>query len=582
MPTRRDWLTGATMGAISGIAALAPRHGAQAQQDNKIFEIAASRADLAKVGEVDHAYVLGFFRPFDGGGHWLRRVAQATDELLPGQLEAGGVWEIDEPMPSLKMYGAGLRGGDDRQAIQQAFDHLARLGGGTITADGDTVFHLSAVDYRRMDGSVFGACSIMCRDNVHLIGPKSAIFRLIDGQTGPGAFFRIFASDDMTGLANVELRGFSVDGNRAAQVRSEQCSNILLECSNNVAVREISSFDANGTGLMLRGQKGRVCKNIVIERCDISECNNIGIQCSHFDGLSICDNRVKNTGNNAIDVYGDDGTERPDSANFIISRNQISGGLVGVFLETVRDGQVFSNVIQAAASAGWMVNRIHGAPSGLLIYCNTVRKTPRGGWFSGDMAPTVAAFRNDIENFTEAGIDLGAGGNVSFIDLSDNYFVPATDRTPIFRTNKADRATRAAFISGSGNRIHFVGRYDGAFAMMRLASQHVAVDIRDWIGIVGNVGPESGRQPSGAEMSIPCIGDGPASLVIVARREGIGVSLWRLTWARSGGSLLIDREPPHILSGNDPIADLSVKDGNILVSLKSPETLCQWKNTNLF
>ena len=143
----------------------------------------------------------------------------------------------------------------DRATIQSAIDALNAIyvatGRQQSLEFSDGVFLLDAVTYLRDDGiTVFGAMSLLLRDGVHLQGRGT--LKLMDSAYGPGAFFRIFASRDVTRLSNASISGITIDGNSAHQLASDQCNNIVLECLDNVVVENVTSLNANGASIMLR------------------------------------------------------------------------------------------------------------------------------------------------------------------------------------------------------------------------------------------------------------------------------------------------------------------------------------------
>ena len=345
----------------------------------------------------------------------------------------------------------------DRATIQSAIDALNAIyvatGRQQSLEFSDGVFLLDAVTYLRDDGiTVFGAMSLLLRDGVHLQGRGT--LKLMDSAYGPGAFFRIFASRDVTRLSNASISGITIDGNSAHQLASDQCNNIVLECLDNVVVENVTSLNANGASIMLRGTVDSWMTNCAVRHCKVQGATNIGIQCAQFDGLRIEGNSVSACANNGIDVYGDNGSTTCHGINFSVVGNVVNGALVGVFLETVSHGTVSGNVIAHCTMFGATVNRIHGEPGSIIISGNEINAVPAGVRITGDTGG-VSIRANSISDFTDAGVKLGdgAGGGVSYVDVSGNFFRPASNTVPII----AIAGAAASFNTGRDNTVLSAG-----------------------------------------------------------------------------------------------------------------------------
>lgn len=345
----------------------------------------------------------------------------------------------------------------DRAAIQAAIDAL----NGIYVATGrqqsldisDGVFLLDSVNYLRDDGvTMFGAMSLLLRDGVHIEGRGT--LKVMDSAYGAGAFFRVFASRDVMRLSNASISGITIDGNSAHQLASEQCNNIVLECLDNVVIDNVTSLNANGNGIMLRGTAASYMSNCAVRHCKVHGVTNIGIQCSQFDGLRIDGNSVSACVNNGIDLYGDDGSITCHGKNFSVVGNVVDGALVGVFLETVSHGTVSGNVVTNCSLFGATVNRIHGEPNSIVISGNDISAIPTGMRVTGDTGGVLIR-ANSISDFSDAGVKLGdgAGGSVSYVDVSGNFFRPASNTVPII----AIAGAAASFNSGRDNTVLSAG-----------------------------------------------------------------------------------------------------------------------------
>ncbi len=322
---------------------------------------------------------------------------------------------------------------DDRAAIQAAVDaagsRFAQTGARQTLDLRGGVFSVGVVDYTRADATRHGICSLVLRDGVDLRG---GVVKVRDQAYGEGAFYRCITSGDAPGLSRASVRDLTVDGNRENQVASDQCSNVLLECADDVTVENVSSVNANGDAIMLRGSLASAATNLRIVGCSVRSASRIGIQASQFDGLVISGNHVDQTADNGIDVYGEDGTTLPNGRHFSIVGNTVRRGLVGIFLETVRDGVATGNAI-ATCTAGVRVNRINGEPRNITISANVVRDCDHGVSLLGDTGGVLIT-GNTLDGFTVSGVELGGGGgNASRAVITGNLFSPAAEGTYLIR-----------------------------------------------------------------------------------------------------------------------------------------------------
>lgn len=338
----------------------------------------------------------------------------------------------------------------NRAAIQAAIDAANTLGAALSTRITVWVppgtFLLDAVDYLRDDTTIFGAQSLKLRDNVVLDGIGT--LKTQNGAYGGGALYGMIRSRNATRLSNSKIRNITLDGNKANQVASTQCSNVLLATLDDVEVTGVRSINANGNGIQLFGETTSFMTNIRIHDNTVKDCSFIGIQASQFDGLAIADNTVKTCVDNGIDVYGEDGTTVCHGQNFTISGNVVTSTRVGVFLETVRHGSATGNTIKDSVDLGVSINRINGASQNLLVEGNTiVGASIHAVRVTGDChADGVHIKGNTLNGYTVSGVELGnTGANVSYVTLSENHF--AGSGLPWLRII----ATNASFITARSN-----------------------------------------------------------------------------------------------------------------------------------
>ena len=244
---------------------------------------------------------------------------------------------IDGAPYNVKDYGAkGDNATDDTEAINLAITAANTAGGGVVYVPQGT-YLIGANVYT----GVVGAAGVLLRDNVHLV--IDGTIKVKNGSYGAGAFYGAIRSLDI-GISNASITGVGIiDGNKANQVASVQCSNIYLTCVFNVVVDGIYSVNANGMGIQLIPPASLPSPPIggatthtacAVQNCFVNNVTNIGIQISHGLYCNISENRITTCVNNCIDIYGDDGTVSPDNGITSINGNTVGAGLVGVFVET--------------------------------------------------------------------------------------------------------------------------------------------------------------------------------------------------------------------------------------------------------
>lgn len=251
---------------------------------------------------------------------------------------------------------AGTSSFDNRDIIQKAIDicerkfHQSGVRWSIYIPQG--IFYVSATTYiEKSTKSQVGICSLILKSNIIITGPGT--IKLMDHQYGKGAFFRMLGSyrGNKNNLSNVDIEKITLDGNASNQTAGIQASNMLLECSENITIKDVKSLNANGNGIQLRGSNSHAgaVKNVSITTCRVDSCKKIGIQVAQFDSLVIEDNYVTNCGDNGIDIYGDMGNgsyPNVNGNNFIIRNNKIANCSNGIFPETVANGRIYNNEIR--------------------------------------------------------------------------------------------------------------------------------------------------------------------------------------------------------------------------------------------
>lgn len=484
------------------------------------------------------------------------------------------------------------RGSGNRIAIQAAIDAMSLRGGGVVNVGGGGIYYVDTTAYYRESGVVDGICTFVMKDNVSLVIEHGTTIKLMDFQYGLGAYYRMFASKDQNMLRNARISGGgTIDGNVANQNPSgngldvaAQCSNIQLECRYNVIVEDINCINANGLGIMLRGRRAdgfgataQLAEKLWVLDCNVDNCKNIGIQCTSFTGLVIADNNVTDCVNNAIDVYGNDGTTTTFSYNFSITGNVINGCLTGIFLETVRLGTVDSNTI-TLADYGIIVNRINGEPRGLVVSNNTTLSCPISIRITGDTRG-VSILGNTFDQFSTAGINCGDGGSSSYIVIKGNTFVPVANNTAIINI----MGTTASFITGRSNTI-IIADADEAFFVTALGTTvQTNVSIGGFEVLPFQVGPDGYAEffespiirinkPSQRVVNVagPAIVSVPdnfsGELWVEGYQPGSGRARRIIEFRKLAGTVVLFTQTDKNVSVGTPFTAATVSGGNIQIN----------------
>ncbi|CAI1515324.1 Uncharacterised protein [Serratia grimesii] len=342
---------------------------------------------------------------------------------------------------------AGTSSFDNRDIIQKAIDmceskfHQSGVRWSIYIPQG--IFYVSATNYiEESTKSQVGICSLILKSNIIITGPGT--IKLMDHQYGKGAFFRMLGSyrGNKNNLSNVDIEQITLDGNASNQTAGIQASNMLLECSENITIKDVKSLNANGNGIQLRGSNSHAgaVKNVNITTCRVDSCKKIGIQVAQFDSLVIEDNYVTNCGDNGIDIYGDMGNgsyPNVNGNNFIIRNNKIANCSNGIFPETVANGRIYNNEIRDSRESGLHLNRIHGLPQNISVEKNTVIGGDFGISLTGDMQ-NINIKNNEFQKIRDSFISLGSGnGNSSNVNATGNIFHLDSTTQSIVKMNGA-------------------------------------------------------------------------------------------------------------------------------------------------
>ena len=469
---------------------------------------------------------------------------------------------------NVKDYGAVGNGTtDDKAAINAAITAANVAGGGTVLIPNGTF----AIGGSVVSGITSGIAGIVLLSNVNLVIEGTVFVK--NGTTGVGTFYGAIRSPDV-GISNASITGTgTIDGNKANQTASVQCSNIYLACVFNVVVDGIYSVNANGMGIQLIPPSSLPSPPVsaatthtacVVQNCFVNNVTNIGIQVSHGLYCNISENRITTCTNNCIDIYGDDGTVSPDNGITSINGNTVGGGLVGVFVETSKRVSVVGNAIDSCTT-GIAVNRINGAPANISICGNTVSSCATGISNTGDTGGVLIS--NNFVQFTAFGLVLGgtvvaAAGNVSYINAFGNVFSPSTSIIPIIIIG----GYQASFNMVREN--YYVGASTALYSNVAAVNVSNTVELPKFDQVVQPVKQlYSGTSTSGGTATLTLPSDSVGKLVIKSSAGGSNYSVYSGSFVSSSTGAAVNQDSTTFVAGSNNVASVAASSANFIVTI---------------
>jgi hypothetical protein len=436
------------------------------------------------------------------------------------------------------------------------------------------VYQVNTVPYRYTDGSAHGVVTVEVTSGVDW--EFHGTIKLVDNAytagdlaSGYGAVFRNKYGDY---LSDAEFRGVGsggIDGNRDGQPATASTVGVTLinaATGDNVSARNLTLVNATLGGVRFTGPTGGMCTNIRFTGNKVKNVVGIGLQCSNFDGLQILDNLVDGTGDNAIDIYGENGSATTTGKNFIIRGNLSRNAACGVFLETVSFGSCHDNVVINCGS-GIRLNRINGEPQNVDIHDNTVNGGVNAFLFTGVMR-SCSVHHNTARGFTGAGIKFGSGtSTTSNIDVDANTLDGATATTPLYQFS----GTTVAAITVRNPRTFTVT--DKTYLYVTDSGTTVAGSSRlaPLTAAYTSELVSGSSVPSGTVFNIPVPKSGSGMLTIEANSGGAWYSTW--TGIVNGGDNRVDVAQLAVTGVTPGNAILTVvgstTDNNVVVTLRA-------------
>lgn len=290
---------------------------------------------------------------------------------------------------------------DDTLALQKAIDS----GAGTIIIDKN--YLVSPRKIRGVPG-VVGNNSVCLdvRSNLKIIG----VGALILDKKSKAANGSMLCNITEKEISNFQL-SICIDGNNAGE-RNSFSGLTLINASRCNVTKEavVKNFTYNGIRLARRSL------SCLIDGSSVSNIGYIGIQAQQPRNIIIRNNKINNSGNNAIDLESNKGYQ-----NGHIYNNEIYGCATGIFLESGGNAIIFNNKIKEFKVAGVFLNRINTSANNVKISHNEFKgllnKTSKG----------AIAINNNIKNiyisnnkFDDVEYAIWMNGNISNVSIGKN------------------------------------------------------------------------------------------------------------------------------------------------------------------
>ncbi|CDL51380.1 Phage tail fibers [Klebsiella pneumoniae ISC21] len=289
-------------------------------------------------------------------------------------------------------------------------------------------FLVSSVPAVMESGVTSGLWCLRMRSGVRLAG-GGTIKPVDNAFAADTTLFRVIGSDSggSTRPTDVHFEGITIDGNLANQVANSNAHGIWVYTLGNSSIKNCKLHDIAGCGGSLRGMIETPAKNIEVTGNQATNCGNIGLQVSWFDGLIVTANIVRDCTDNGIDIYGNSGESgEPTGINFSVNGNFVYNCLTGVFLETVANGSVTGNTLQGNAQ-NIHLNRINSQPRNISIEGNTIDGGLYGIRVQGDMR-SISIIANTIRGYSIAAFRFGnattVNSSTSYINARNNTITP--------------------------------------------------------------------------------------------------------------------------------------------------------------
>ena len=255
-------------------------------------------------------------------------------------------------------------GFDSTQAFADAMNSVIT----ELYVEGEYEVKLDRVTYAGKGTGI----AIKLRSNIRIYGPGT--IRLIGGQSGSCAVM----ANPTDSIDNCILEGITIDGNR--DNNTGNIANAILFGATNSHYRGVYSKRSGYVGLMIRGVGTR---DNSVSACKVEDSDYIGIQCQRHEGLHVVNNTVRNSGDNGIDLEGNDNIGGVTNLGFgkqmVIAGNVVDNANSGLFIESTGQVLAYGNFLYNT-NVGVFVNRIDSGSYMNGIHSNIIINMP---WVSG-------------------------------------------------------------------------------------------------------------------------------------------------------------------------------------------------------
>ncbi|ANM47212.1 tail fiber protein [Serratia phage vB_Sru_IME250] len=321
---------------------------------------------------------------------------------------------------------------DDRIAIQAAFDAAAL---GAINKLWPSEVRINKI-YRVslnpasvvLPGEVSaGRACLNVSSGVTIRGSGSIVTLDYTGTTS-GAIIT-----NWNGVANdVTIEGITVDS-LYGTATGRGITGINICDSKRVKIIGVKALNCSGGGIYLRRSRGDNdvygCSQSLVEHCVVDNIYYIGVQCERPSMINIESNIITNTGNNGIDVEGNDSTTTNQGVGTAVTimHNNLRGCLNGIFVESMGSAKVDHNYV-VTAGLGVIFNRINSGSFNNSCIGNTLEgsnpTTPSGMGirFINQVGRTIVGM-NIIRNFVNG---IHFADRIDRVDIQPNDFTNIT------------------------------------------------------------------------------------------------------------------------------------------------------------
>ncbi len=287
-------------------------------------------------------------------GYWPQTAAELAAGVTPTNYAYGPGYS--------ERYGADATGAtDSTMALQNALNANADV---DLTPNG--TFSVSPQNVNNPDGGN-GVCLVINSGNkLHMHG---ATVQQKAGTTGSGCVIGNTAA-----LTGVVVEGGTVDGNSANTTGNMNA--VCLFNATDCEIRNVTAINARWIGIGFRnpGSPAISYGRNVIRDCTVNGSLYIGIQCNRpMLGIAVLDNIVVGTGDNAIDIEGNNTAGDPGYGERVLVRgNSCYSFKSGVFLESVGEAIIDGNTLQNFNAPGIYLNRTNSGALSVLVTNNRI------------------------------------------------------------------------------------------------------------------------------------------------------------------------------------------------------------------